>query len=53
MVKGATVTLPLDEFDGLRADSEGLQNILPKIAACFEYEFKENGEPEKCKTWTK
>ena len=50
MIDGATVTLPLGEFDELRADSKEYRNIAPKIAACFEYEVKEYGEPEKCKT---
>jgi len=53
MVENATVTLPLNEFDELRADSKELQRLAPQIAACFDYEFKENGEPEKCKTCKK
>lgn len=53
MVEGATVTLPLNEFDGLRTDSEEFQRLAPQLAACFEYEFKDNGEPAKCKSCKK
>lgn len=53
MVEGATVTLPLNEFDGLRADSKEFQQLAKRIAACFEYEFKDNGEPAKCKSCKK
>lgn len=53
MIEGATVTLPLDEFDELRANSKDFQNIVRQIATCFEYEMKEYGEPEKCKTCKK
>lgn len=53
MLEGATVTLPLSEFDELRTNSREFQNIAPQIAACFEYELKEYGMPEKCKTCKK
>ena len=53
MIEGATVTLPLDEFDELRANSKDFQNIARQIATCFEYEMREYGEPEKCKTCKK
>lgn len=53
MVEGATVTLPLGEFDELRAESKEYRDIVQRIAACFEYEFKDHGEPEKCKTCKK
>ena len=53
MIDNATVTLPLSEFDQLRAESNDFQNIATKIAACFEYEFKDYGEPLKCKTCKK
>lgn len=53
MIEGATVTLPLNEFDGLRTDSEEFQRLVKRIAACFDYKFKENGEPEKCKSCKK
>lgn len=53
MIEGATVTLPLGEFDELRADSKDYRNIVPKIAACFDYECKEYGESDKCKTCKK
>lgn len=53
MIEGATVTLPLNEFDKLRMDSEEYQQLAPRLAACFDYEFKDNGEPAKCKTCKK
>lgn len=53
MLEGATVTLPLSEFDRLRTDSEDLQRLIRQIAVCFEYEFKEYAMPEKCKTCKK
>lgn len=53
MIESATVTLPLDEFDELRANSNDFRNIAQQIATCFEYEMKEYGEPEKCKTCKK
>lgn len=53
MIEGATVTLPLGEFDELRSDSEAFYKLTRRIAACFEYETKEYGEPEKCKTCKK
>lgn len=53
MIEGTTVTMPLKEFDELRADSKEYREIAPQIAACFEYELKEYGEPEKCKTCKK
>ena len=53
MVEGATVTLPLNEFDELRKDSKEFQRLVPLLAACFEYEFKDNGEPAKCKSCKK
>lgn len=53
MVEGATVTLPLNEFDGLRTDSEEFQRLAPQLAACFEYELKDKGEPAKCKSCKK
>ncbi len=49
MVEGATVTLPLNEFDGLRADSKEYRDIAPRIANCFEYDYKEFATPEDCK----
>ncbi|MCX4355654.1 MAG: hypothetical protein OSJ43_05440 [Oscillospiraceae bacterium] len=52
-IEGATVTLPLEEFDGLRADGEEFQRLAKRIAACFEYEFKDNGEPAECKSCKK
>ncbi|MEZ3437587.1 MAG: hypothetical protein K1W18_01745 [Oscillospiraceae bacterium] len=53
MIEGATVTLPLNEFDGLRTDSEEFQQLVRRIAACFEYESKGRGESDKCKTCKK
>lgn len=53
MVESATVTLPLNEFDGLRTDSKEFRQLAKRLAACFEHEFKENGEPEKCKSCKK
>ncbi len=49
-IEGATVTLPLSEFDELRLGDAAYREIAPKIAACFEYECKEYPEPAKCKT---
>ena len=53
MVEGATVTLPLNEFDGLRTDIEEFRRLAKLIAACFEYECKDNGEPAECKSCKK
>ncbi|MCM1165657.1 MAG: hypothetical protein NC401_06565 [Ruminococcus sp.] len=53
MIEGATVTLPLKEFDELREQSREFRKIAPQIAACFEYELKEYSTPEKCKTCQK
>ena len=53
MIEGATITLPLSEFDRLRTDSEDFQRLIRQIAVCFEYEFKEYAVPEKCKTCKK
>lgn len=33
MIEGATVTLPLGEFDELRSDREDLRNLIRRIAA--------------------
>lgn len=49
MIEGATVTLPLNEFDELRTDSEDFYKLTRSIAACFDYEYKEYGMPEECK----
>ena len=53
MIEGATVTLPLGEFDKLRSDSEKLRNLIQQITWCFDYEYKEHGTPDKCKTCKK
>lgn len=53
MIEGATVTLPLGEFDELRSDSEAFYKLTRRIAACFDYEYKEHGTPDKCKTCKK
>ncbi len=53
MIENATVTLPLNEFDELRADSKVYRKIAQKIAACFEYQFKEYDMPEECKACRK
>lgn len=52
-VENATVMLPLNIFDELREDSKEFRKIAPQIAACFEYELKEYGTPEKCNTCKK
>lgn len=49
MVEGATVTLPLNEFDELREGNNAYRSIAPKIANCFEYDYKEFATPEACK----
>lgn len=45
IIEGVTVTLPLNEFDGLRTNSEELRRLTKRIAACFEYKIKDNGDP--------
>ena len=49
MLEGATVTLPLDEFDKMRSESEEYRRIAGRIAACFEYSYEEYAEPAQCK----
>lgn len=53
MIEGATVTLPLGEFDKLRTNSDKFRRLVQQIALCFEYEYKEYGEPDECKTCKK
>ncbi len=53
MIDGATVTLPLGEFDELRTDSDRFRRLVQQISWCFEYECKEYGTPEECKTCKK
>lgn len=53
MIEGATVTMPLDEFDKLRTDSKYFRRITQQIAECFEYSRKENEAPAQCITCRK
>lgn len=49
MNDNATVTMPLGEFDVLRENSANFLILAPRIAKCFEYNYKELPEPADCK----
>ena len=44
-----TVTMPLQDFDEYRRDSENFFNLRRHIALCFEYSSEKRPMPPRCK----
>lgn len=53
MNDSTTVTMPLNDFDKLREDSDKFSKLVPQIAKCFVYNLEEFDPPKACSKCTK